>query len=505
MQVDTLKLGQGSIGIDDVVAVARNRAVVGLCREAADRMVAARAVVERYSAENRPAYGVTRGLGGRVVKSIGREERDGYSRVVVLARAGGAGDPLPRAVVRAAQFARASSMAQGGAGVRPVIVETQCAMLAAGVHPYIPSIGSVGASDLALCANMALPLIGEGRAELDGELLPGADAMARAGIATVTLGEKEGLALCSANSISAGMGALLLADLGDFVELMDGIAVLTMEAFRANPSPIDPRVVMARGAPGQARSAQSMAAKLAGSALFDEGVPRRVQDPISIRCASHVHGSLRAAIDFCLPNVLVELNGAGDNPLVLERDGEILSNGNFHTPAMAVAFDALALAMAQVAVMSAERVGRMLQSAMTDLPDSLTRYGDTRAGVGLLSLTAGTLAKEIHILCQPASIHDSSGYNVEDHAPMTPLAVRKACCILDLLRQVAACELIASAQALDMRELDRCSAVATALRNRVREVVAPLDDDRSFTFDVIAASGLVADGSLMACLGGAER
>ena len=324
--------------------------------------------------------------------------------------------------------------------------------------------------------------------------------MARAGIATVALQEKEGLALCSANSISVGMGALLLADLSELMELLDGIVVLTMEAFRANPSPIDPRIVRARGAPGQARAAQSMRQKLAGSALFDEGEPRRVQDPISIRCASHVHGSLRATIDFCTPNVEVELNGAGDNPLVIAEDDLILSNGNFHTPAMAVAFDALALAMGQTAVMSSQRTARLLQNTMTDLPDRLSGHGPTHAGLGLLSHTADTLSKDIHILCQPASIFDSSGYNVEDHAPMTPLAVRKATQILGHLRQIAACEMMVAAQALDMRDLARCSPVARALRDRVREVVAPLDDDRSFTFDVLAVGDLIAGGSLMDCL-----
>lgn len=496
-------LGHRAITIADVVAVARHRAPAVLDPGARRRMDAARAVVERYSSEDRPAYGLTHGLGSRVVKGIDRAARDDYSRVVVLARACGAGEPLPVEAVRAALLARASSMARGGAGVRPVIVDTQCAMLEAGVHPYVPSIGSVGASDLALCANMALPLIGAGRAELRGALLPGAEAMARAGIDTLVLGEKEGLALCSANSISVGLGALLLADVSDLIELMDGIAVLTMEAFRANPSPLDPRVVGARAAPGQARAADSLRAKLAGSALFEPGQPRRIQDPISIRCASHVHGSLRVAIDFCAPNIDAELNGAGDNPLVLAEDGEILSNGNFHTPAMAVAFDTLALAMAQTAVMSSQRTARMMQGTLTDLPDSLTDRGPTHSGVGMLGLTAETLAKEIHIQCHPASIHDSSGYNVEDHAPMTPLAVRKAVTILGLLRQVAACELIVAAQAFDLRRLARSAPVARALRDAVRGKVPPIDDDRSLTADLEQVTAMVARGDLLPCLSAA--
>ena len=493
-------LGAEALAIGDVVAIARGRRAVSLAESARDHMLRSRAVVERFTREDRPVYGLTRGLGGRVVNEIGKESRAGYSRVVVLARACGAEPYLPSEAVRAALVARASSMAQGGAGVRPLIVDTQCAMLNAGVHPLVPSIGSAGASDLALLANMALPVIGEGRAELNGEILSGAEAMARAGIATVDPQEKEGLALCSANSISAGLGALVLHDATHLAELADAIAVLSFEAFRANPSPIDPRVVRARAAPGQARAAMSLRQKLAGSRLFETGEPRRVQDPISLRCVSHVHGSLRAAIDFCAPNVLIELNGAGDNPLVLAEDDEILSTGNFHTPAMAVAFDALALAISQVATIGAQRIARMMKGEFTDLPDGLSRHGTTHAGVALMSLTSEVLSKEIHMKAQPASLFDSMGYPVEDHAPNTLATVRKAGEALTLLQQILACELIASAQAFDLREPAEAAPVARALRNRVREAVAFVDEDRSLTVDLATVAALVRDGAFEPCL-----
>ena len=225
-----------------------------------------------------------------------------------------------------------------------------------------------------------------------------------------------------------------------------------------------------------------------------------MQDPISLRCVSHVHGALRAAVDWCEPNVVVELNGAGDNPVVLERDGEILSTGNFHTPAMAVAFDALTLAMAQTATMAAQRVGRLLQNGFTGLPESLTPRGATHAGLGLLSLVSETLSKEIHMLGAPASLLDSSTYNVEDHAPMTWPAVRKADRAKDLLRRIAACEAIVAAQAFDMRAPARASHVARALRDAVREIVPPLDDDRSMTHEAARVADAIAGGRFDACL-----
>ena len=495
-----LALGVDTLEIDHVVAVARDRKDAALSPQARENMVRSRQVVDLFTHENRPVYGLTRGLGSRVVHEVGKEARGGFSRIVVLARACGAEPYLPTEVVRAALVARASSLAQGGAGVRPLIVETQCAMLNAGVHPLVPSIGSTGASDLALLANMALPVIGEGRAEYLGAVLSGAEAMARAGIATVEPEEKEGLALCSANSVSAGLGALVLHDATHFAELADAIAVLTFEAFRANPSPIDPRVVRARGAPGQARAAMSLREKLRGSRLFEAGEARRVQDPISLRCVSHVHGSLRAAIDFCTPNVLVELNGAGDNPLVLADDEEILSTGNFHTPAMAVAFDALALAMAQVSTLGAQRISRMMKGEFTDLPDGLTQHGTTHAGVALMALTAEMLAKEIHMKAQPASVHDSMGYPVEDHAPMTLLAVRKAGEALELLEQLMACELIASAQAFDLRAPAQAAPVAHALRDKVRDAVAFVDQDRSLTPNLAEVTAILRAGGFDTCL-----
>jgi histidine ammonia-lyase len=377
-------------------------------------------------------------------------------------------------------------------------------MLNAGIHPVVPSIGSAGASDLALLANLALPVIGEGRAEYEGEVMAGAEAMARAGIAVVEPEEKEGLALCSANSISAGTGALVLYDATHLSELADAVAVLSFEAFRANPSPLDPRVVRARAAPGQARAALSLREKLAGSRLFEPGEPRRVQDPISLRCVSHVHGSLRAAIDFCSPNVLVELNGAGDNPLVLADEEEILSTGNFHTPAMAVAFDALALAISQVSTTCAQRIARMMKNEFSDLPDGLTSHGTTHAGVALMSLTSEILAKEIHMKAQPASLFDSMGYSVEDHAPNTLAAVRKAGEALELLEQILACELIASSQAFDLRKPNKVAPVARALRDKVREAIDFVDQDRSLTVDLAEVTAMLRAGAFDACLDAAN-
>jgi histidine ammonia-lyase len=496
----TIVLGQDQLTIADVTAVARTNAAVTLGAPARQKLEAARDMIERWSRENRPVYGVTRGLGGRVTMDISAAERASYSAAVVRGRAAGGGGYFDSVTVRAALFARAAGLAQGGAGVRPIIIDTQLAMLAKGVHPLVPQVGSVGASDLVLCANMALPLMGDGRAEYQGEILPGGEAMRRAGIPVVDLVEKEGLALCSANALSVGLGALVLSDIIDLVELADAVLALSLEAFRGNPSPFDPRVAAARPAPGQVATAASLRKMLQGSQLFEPDAPRRVQDPLSLRCGTQVHGAARAAIDFVRPHIEVELNSAGDNPLIILDDDAILSTGNFHTPGLAISFDALRLALAQVATLSSERSVRMMQEELSGLAGRFSRHGATRVGLGLIGMTAHTLSREVRYFSAPVSNDDNTFDAVEDQAPFTPVTVRRAVQQIDYLRQVLACELIVSAQALEMRRPDRVAPVAAALHGLVRSAVAPLDDDRGTAEDIEKVSDLLREGKTLAAV-----
>jgi histidine ammonia-lyase len=487
-------LGERQVCVADVVAVARGGSRVEIGASVRGRLQEARQLVEQWSREDRPVYGLTRGLGPRAVLDVPASERASFSETVVKARATGAGGYFDREVVRAALFARACGLAAGGAGVRPVIVETQLAMLAQGVHPLLPKIGSVGTADLTLCANLALPMIGLGRAEWHGEILSGDVAMARAGIPTLRLEEKEGLALCSANAVSVGLGALVLHDLAELLELADAVLALTFEAFRGNVSPFDARVAAARPVPGQQAAAASLRRMLAGSDLLRPGAARRVQDPISLRCASHVHGALRACMDFTAPHVEIELNSAADNPLILLDDREILSTGNFHTPGMAIAFDALRLAVSQAGSIAASRLGRMMDPALSGLPAGLASAGVAGAGFSLIRLTASTLSRELRYLSAPVSNDDSGLIDVEDHVPMTPVAVRKAAEQIDIFRQILACELIVSAQALELRQPAGVAPVAQALFQAVRGAVAPLEDDRSTTQDIEIVSEMIRAG-----------
>lgn len=487
-------IGEGALSLENIRRVAREGRRVRLAEAALARMQAGREVVETFEREDRAAYGITRGLGKRVVNRIADEDRASFSRRMLRARAGGAGEPLPEEVVRAAMLARISSLAWGGSGARPLVAETLAAMLNAGVHPVVPSIGSFGAADLLLMANVGLVVIGEGEAFYQGKRLDGGEALAAAGIAAVDPQSKEGLALCSANSVSAGMGGLALGDLEAAERALLGAAGLSFEAFRGNPSPYDPRVVHARPAPGQAAAAEAFRGLLAGGLLFEEGVPRRVQDPISLRCISQVHGALLSAIDFARPALQVELDGAGDNPLVLVEDSEILSNGNFHTPALALAFDTLALATVSCAQMSQRRIAKLMSEELTELPAGLNTNPSSTAGIGIVGAVAELLVKEMRVMASPASLHTDATYDVEDHSPMTLLAVRKLRDLLPLLHHVIACELIAAAQAFELRGEPQAGPRVERLYKAVRAEIPFIYEDRSTRDELGRLAALVGAG-----------
>lgn len=498
MTTDTLILTGSELTPEAVIAVARDHRRVTLADSALAAMAASRAIVQRYLAEDRPAYGLTTGLGPRVVERVPREELAAFSRITVLGRAQAIGEPLGREVVRAAMLVRANGLARGGAGAQPALAQSLVAALNAGFHPVVPSIASVGASDLCLMAHIGLALIGEGDAEHDGLRQPAAGALARAGLAALELGPKDGLAICSANAVSAGQGALALYDAGLLLAQADLAAALSMEGFRANLSPLDPRVAAARPAPGQMESAERLRRFLTGGALTRPGAARRVQDPLSLRCVSQVHGSFAAALEFARPAVMAEINGAGDNPLVLPDTGEMLSTGNFHTPALALAFDALGLALSQMANLAANRVQRLLTERLSALPTGLTRRNMTRVGFGAATKTLEALAAQIRHLANPVSVDQrASADNVEDDTTNAAYAVAKTARMIDRLRLVVAFELLAAAQAVELAEADRLGHGTAAAYRAVRDLVPALDEDRPLGEDVERlAMQLLATGAL---------
>jgi histidine ammonia-lyase len=488
------RLSGDGLDAGTVARVARERLRVELDPVALERVAAARAVVERYLADGLPAYGLTTGLGGRVVEPLAEDARALFSRQTIYGRATAVGPALPSEVVRAALAIRVNCLARGGAGARPELAEALVALLNAGVHPVVPETGSVGASDLCLLAHVGLVLLGDGSAEVDGEVVPGGAALARAGLGPLELAPKDGLALISSNAVSAAAAALALTDGRRALAAAQVAAALSLEGFRASLTPLDDRVVAARPAPGQAECAAELRGLLAGGSLAEADTPRRLQDPLSFRCVSQVHGSLLAALGQLEAALEPELNGAGDNPLVLVESGEILSTGNFHVPALALAADSVALALAQVADLSAARCMRLRDPNLTDLPVNLAPPGSTGAGLAPLLKTAAALMSEIVHAAAPVTLASRSTDGVEDAATGATLAARRLDGILERVRLLVAIELVFGAQAVDLaapERLGRGTAVAHAV---VRQLVEPLDEDRPLGEDVERIAAAVAAG-----------
>ena len=447
-------------------------------------MAAARDIVERYIAEGRPAYGLTTGLGARVVESLPSDALAEFSRHTVLGRANSVGAPLPTEVVRAALLVRANGLAHGGSGARPEVADALLALLEHGVHPIVPSIGSIGAGDICVLAHIALVLIGAGEAELHGEVMPGAQALVAAGLEPLDLAPKDGLAVISSNAVSVACAALALVDGRAALEAAHAAAALSLEGFRANLTPLDDRVVEARAAPGQATCAAALRSLLAGGSLAVSG-GRRLQDPLSFRCVSQVHGSLATALELLADALEPELNGAGDNPLILVDAGEIVSTGNFLVPVLALAADAVALALAQVANLTAARAARLLAATVSDLPQNLAPAGSTGAGMAPLLKVADALAAEIVHGAAPAKLASFAGTDaVEDAATGAPLATMRLAGLLERFRLLTALELVVAAQAVDLAQVERLGTGTSAIHSVVRGLVEPMLTDRPLGGDV---------------------
>jgi histidine ammonia-lyase len=482
----TVMLTGESLTPETLRAVARDRARARFGPQVAARLDADRALVDAAVESGTPTYGVTTGLGAGVTRALSRAELAEFSVRTVRGRANAVGEPLPTDAVRAAMAARLNSFAHGGSGVQPAVASLLLDMLNAGVHPRVPGTGSVGASDLCLLAHIAQVVMGEGFAEYEGEVLPGDEALARAGLRPAVLGPKDGLVLCSANSVSAGIGALVLADAQELFTLAQAVAALTYEGFRANTTPLDPSVQASRPAPGQREVAEGLRALLSGGLLLDPANARRLQDPISLRCVSQVHGALWSALEFVRPALAAELGGAADNPLVLAEQGRVVSTGNFHTPALALAFDTLALALCHAASLSVARTECLLTGRLSDLPVGLSPRGPGHTGFMALIKTGQALTVEIKQLATPVSTESfSSADGVEDDTTNAPLAARRTGWILDRLRNVLAVEALVAAQAVDLAAVRTTLGDGPALLHRaVRDLVEPLDDDRACGPDV---------------------
>ena len=487
--------------IEDVWEVAVHGAPVGLAHEARAKMEAARALVER-AVRDEHTYGVNTGFGRFVSMSIPDEQVAELQLRLLRSHACGVGDPYPAEVVRAAMLLRANALAKGYSGARVETVELLIECLNRGLLPHVPARGSVGASgDLAPLAHLALPLVGEGRATVDGELLSGADALAAVGLEPTRLLAKEGLSLINGTQFMAAMGSLGLVRARRLARTADLACALSLEALQGSRTSFHAAIHDARPLKGQRDSAANFRSLLEGSAIIESHRwCDKVQDAYSLRCAPQVHGASRDLLDYVELTISIELNAATDNPLVLVDEGLVVSNGNFHGQPLAFALDTLAMAVAELADISERRVERLVNPSLSEgLPPFLTADGGLNSGFMIPQYVAASLVSENKALCHPASVDSiPTSAGQEDHVSMGNAAGLKALQVLDNVEHALAIELLAGAQAIEFLAPLEPGPGVRATHDAVRLHSERLREDRSLADDIARVAAAIRDGSILA-------
>ena len=501
----TVSLGAGGMSASDVVAVAREDAVVELSAEALAAMERSAAVVAERAASEEPAYGISTGFGSLAMVRIPAEARAELQRALVRSHAAGMGPPVEREVVRAMMVLRARTLAMGCSGARPVVAERFLEVLGAGITPLVPEHGSLGASgDLAPLAHCALVLIGEGFVfDGDGAQLPAADALARAGIEPIELTAKEGLALINGTDGMLGMLVLALFDLGALLRVADVAAAMSVEALLGTDRVFAEDLIALRPQPGQVASAANLRRLLADSEIVAShryGDPR-VQDAYSLRCAPQVLGAARDAVEFARSVASVELRSAIDNPMVLP-DGRVESCGNFHGAPVGMACDFLAIAAAETGAIAERRTDRLLDATRSHgLPPFLAENPGVDSGMMLAHYAQAAIVAENRRLAAPASVDSlPTSAMQEDHVSMGWGAARKLRLAVENLRRIVAVELSCAARGLDLRApLAPAPGTAAALAVLRSRVPGP-GPDRYMAPELAEVESLVRSGAVLAAV-----
>jgi histidine ammonia-lyase len=505
----SIVLTGNELTFSQLYAVALHHERVSLSPEAIARMNASRGVVDQLVASGKTAYGINTGFGKLASVRISSEQVRQLQVNLVRSHSCGVGEPLSEAETRAMMLLRANALAKGLSGVRPSVVETLIAMLNDGVHPVIPSQGSVGASgDLAPLAHLAQVVIGDGVAMYKREKLPGAEALQRAGITPVALEAKEGLSLLNGTQGMLALLSLALREADILADTADVAASLSLDALRGSPGAFDARIMHAREYPGAGTTARNLAHLNEGSQIREshraaEKDPR-VQDAYSLRCTPQVHGAVRDSLGQAREMALVELNSATDNPLVFVKEGgtgDIISGGNFHGQPLAMAADQVAIALATLGGISERRVEQMTNPLTSLLPAFLTPDPGLNSGFMIAQVTAAALTSENRALATPHSVDSiSTSGNQEDYVSMGMSGARRLERMVHNLRHILAIELLCACQGIDLLAPLQTGTLAKKAYDGVRALSAKVTADRPLAPDISAVHDLIATGAISAIL-----
>ena len=494
-----MELSGKPLSLEEIAAVAFGSEEAKIAASAHSRIVASRKVIDDIVARDAVVYGVNTGFGKLSDVRIPREEIGALQLNLVRSHACGIGSPLSEPEVRAMMLLRANVLALGFSGIRVEVIELLCEMLNAHVHPVIPEKGSVGASgDLAPLAHLALALIGEGEAFVDGKRMASGDALKRAKLKPVQLEAKEGLALLNGTQAMHAVGGLSILRAKRLANLADVAGAMTLEGLRDTPAAFDPRLQDARPHSGQKIAAAHLMSILQASEIREshrENDPR-VQDAYSIRCMPQDHGAVRDVLTHCEEVLLIESSSATDNPLVFAETGDVISGGNFHGAPLAFAFDYAAIALTDLMNMSERRVDRLTNPDKSEgLPAFLAKKPGVESGFMIAQVAAASLVNEARVLAHPASCDNvTTSGGKEDHVSMGMTSALKLRLIVDLAENLFAIELLAAAEALENhRPLKAGNGVERALEI-IRQVAPALTGDRPLSADIGRVADLIRAG-----------
>ncbi|MEA5093975.1 MAG: histidine ammonia-lyase [Sedimentibacter saalensis] len=488
-----------TLTLEEIAEVCRNYCKVELSQSAVDRILASRKIVDDFVENGDVVYGITTGFGKFSDVSISKDESRLLQKNLIITHAVGAGKPFDTEIVRGIILLRINNLAKGYSGARLETILTMIEMLNKRVHPVVPQKGSLGSSgDLAPLSHMVLPMIGLGIAEYDGKVLTGEEAMKKAGIPVIELTSKEGLALINGTQVMTAVGSLTVYDALNLVKISDIAAALSFEAHHGIVDALDHKVHDVRPHKGQIDTARIMLDLLTESKMTTRQGDIRVQDAYSLRCTPQVHGASKDAINYVKEKVEIEINSVTDNPIIFPETKEGISGGNFHGQPMALSFDFLGIALAELADISERRLERLVNPALSGLPAFLVEHGGINSGFMIVQYSAASLVSENKVLSHPASVDSiPSSANQEDHVSMGTIAARKSREIMENVRRVLAMEIMCACQGIDMRGNKGLGKGTKPVYEAVRKSVPVLTEDRPLYEDINACEELIIDGTLV--------
>ena len=497
--MDKIIIDGNSLTIEEVAKVARSGFKVELSEQSKERVLICRKAVDKFVEEDRTIYGITTGFGKFADVNIDHEETKQLQKNLIMSHACGVGNFFEEEVVRTIMLLRANALAKGNSGIRLNTLETLIEMINENVLPQIPEKGSLGASgDLAPLAHMVLTLLGLGDAKYDNTVMSSKDAMKRAGIEPIELTSKEGLALINGTQVMTAVGVLTVYDALMLAKVADISASLTIEALSGITDAFDPRIHELRPHQGQMDAAKNLLSILEGSKNTTRQGEIRVQDAYSLRCIPQIHGATKDALNYIKSKVEIEINAVTDNPIIFPDDDSAISGGNFHGQPMALSFDFLGIAIAELANSCERRIERLVNPALSELPAFLSKHGGLNSGFMIAQYSAAALVSENKVLAHPASVDSiPSSANQEDHVSMGTIAARKAKDILFNTMNVVSIELLAACQAIDIANHDKKLGIGTQIAyDYLRKSVETLGEDRVMYYDINKVYALVKSHEL---------